>query len=1074
MTQTKWLLRRLANPAWVLVAWLGIVGDAAADLTLSVNPERIREDAGVTEVAVKVENDVAVDADTYVLLGISQDGLNTRFRIQLTVLRILAGEKEASGTLTFIPIDDDIVYDDLEIEINGNAGPSETVHGTIITLIDDDKPSQTISLSTNIVEINRFADAVNVTVTATLDGKVLDDAVSFPLVIGDHPDLDDVPNADTNGDGAIDDDDATETNREAQRDLDYFVRLTSLTIPRGSVSGTATITITPDNRLPGTIRVQAPDRDGNASGIQIAADGLTLNPVDIYIKKEALATPAAITLSHDRIREDAGATTVELKISLTSTLIEAETVRLAVLPAGTSLPSGGTVPSDTPIRDVHYSLAFSSPLTIPAGASEGTTTFTLTPTNDELASSRGLIYIRVTVGNEVAIRTIAIADDDANSETISLTVNPTTINEGSPSTEVVVTGTLDGKVLNQDVVVLLTIDPDPKDTDADNNVVDVVEATRDVDYTATLRPVRIPAGSVSGTGTITIAPIDDGIDDPSETIRLTVPYANNQLSVGGLTLTVGTVDITLRDASEGGVPSFAADAAIPAQTYTIGRAIRSLVLPEATGEGSLTYTVSALPPGLVFDAATRTLTGTPTQAANVTITYIATDSDGDAATLSFAITITASAGTGVAFPAGTVIAPQTYPVGTEIPGLVLPAAMESDCYPAYSVSALPAGLWFNSATRTLAGTPTQTTDGAVLITYTAADVEMGASAQLTFSIQIDPAPTGPLAASLTATPSEISEAGARTVIELTFSLSSASESDETVRFAIVEPSAGTAAIRDADYRAELEVQLTIPAGATEGTVSLTLTPVNDANNEGEEALGVRASLLSTGETLVTDIKIKDDDAPSTAIELSADHTTLSEQDALTTITLTATLNGQPLAADATVRLAIDETASATRDLDYAALITPRIEIPAGSTTGTVKFYVDPIADGLTEGDEIIRVLGTIDGLTGDSVEITLRDGAGKVAVQPAAFALADNYPNPFNPATTIQYALPQAADVELTVYNVVGQPVRTLVAEHQNAGHYGVEWDATNDSGYSLPSGMYFYHLQAGDFRAVKKMLLLK
>ena len=99
----------------------------------------------------------------------------------------------------------------------------------------------------------------------------------------------------------------------------------------------------------------------------------------------------------------------------------------------------------------------------------------------------------------------------------------------------------------------------------------------------------------------------------------------------------------------------------------------------------------------------------------------------------------------------------------------------------------------------------------------------------------------------------------------------------------------------------------------------------------------------------------------------------------------------------------------------------------------------------------------------------------QVQTRPEVFALANNYPNPFNPATTIKYALPQAADVELTVYNVVGQPVRTLVAEHQSAGRYVVEWDATNDSGHSLSSGMYFYRLEAsGEFLETKKMLLLK
>ncbi len=98
----------------------------------------------------------------------------------------------------------------------------------------------------------------------------------------------------------------------------------------------------------------------------------------------------------------------------------------------------------------------------------------------------------------------------------------------------------------------------------------------------------------------------------------------------------------------------------------------------------------------------------------------------------------------------------------------------------------------------------------------------------------------------------------------------------------------------------------------------------------------------------------------------------------------------------------------------------------------------------------------------------------QVQTRPEVFSLANNYPNPFNPATTIKYALPQAADVELAVYNVLGQPVRTLVAEHQNAGRYVVEWDATNDSGHSLSSGMYFYRLEAGGDLEVKKMLLLK
>ena len=1085
MIYAKLLARRLACVPWLLAIGLvlGWSGEAAANFALSVNPSSVREDAGETDVEVTVEvtDDTAVETDVFVLLGISQEGLNSRFRIRLTVLRIAAGEKRATGTITLFPINDEIVDTDLPIEIRGNAG-IKTVEPATITLIDDDKDSQNIDLSADIVELNRFDGATEVAVTATLDGKVLRQATSFVLTIGDHPDLGPNPNADTNGDGTIDDADATQDNREAQRDLDYTVTLATLTIPRNKVSGTATITITPRSRLPGTIRVATPDSDANNAGIQLA-NGLTVRPLDIQIKKAVAATADAVALSQERVREDAGETTIELKVSLTNALAKDETVRLRVLSAGETLPSGDTVTS-TPTRDVHYTLSF-APFSIPAGETEGTTTFTITPYNDSAAIARGLIYIQIAVGDVSVVKTIAIADDDANSTSILLTATPTRLSEGAGRTDVAVTGTLDGRVFDQDVIVLLIIDPDPKDTNANNEVVDVAEATRDIDYTAVLRPLTIAAGAVSGTTTITIIPFDDGTEEGEEKIRLTVPYANRQVTAQyadgeAANLTVGTVDVTLRDGSEGTVPSFAAGAAISAQTYTAGTAIVDLVLPEATGDGDLTYRVSALPAGLSFDSATRTLAGTPAQATAgaIEVTYTATDRDGEAAVLSFAITVLAEEEKALSFAADAAIAARTYTVGTAIVDLVLPEVTDRDCHPAYSVSVLPAGLWFNSATRTLAGTPTQAT--VVEVTYTAVDIDSGESAALVFTIEVNPAAAAPgvVAAGLMAAPAMIREDAAETEVWLTFTLEDAAAADERVQFAIVAPSEGTEAMRDVDYSVLLEVFITIPAGATEGTTMLILAPIDDNKEEGLEAIGVQARLVSTGQTLVTNIAIRDDETPSTSIALSADPSTLSENDDLTTVAITATLDGKALAEDATVHLAIDSESTATRDLDYAALFTPMIEILAGSITGTVNFYVDPRADNLEEGDEIIRLIGAIDGLAGDAVEIAISDpGAAKAAAQtrPEALSLADNFPNPFNPTTTIQYALPQAADVELTVYNVVGQPVRTLVVEYQSAGRYAVEWDATDDSGHSLSSGMYFYRLQAGEeFREVKKMLLLR
>jgi len=85
------------------------------------------------------------------------------------------------------------------------------------------------------------------------------------------------------------------------------------------------------------------------------------------------------------------------------------------------------------------------------------------------------------------------------------------------------------------------------------------------------------------------------------------------------------------------------------------------------------------------------------------------------------------------------------------------------------------------------------------------------------------------------------------------------------------------------------------------------------------------------------------------------------------------------------------------------------------------------------------------------------------------FTLKQNYPNPFNPSTTIRYSLANASDVRLTVFNMIGQKVATLVNQPMNAGSYTAQFDAS-----ALSSGMYFYRLDAGEFSETKKMLLVK
>ncbi len=93
---------------------------------------------------------------------------------------------------------------------------------------------------------------------------------------------------------------------------------------------------------------------------------------------------------------------------------------------------------------------------------------------------------------------------------------------------------------------------------------------------------------------------------------------------------------------------------------------------------------------------------------------------------------------------------------------------------------------------------------------------------------------------------------------------------------------------------------------------------------------------------------------------------------------------------------------------------------------------------------------------------------------PSAIRLEQNYPNPFNPATQIQYALSQRADVRLTVYDLLGRTIQTLVQTEQPAGSYSVQWDGHNAAGAAVPSGIYLYRLDAGTSSLTRRMLLVK
>lgn len=93
---------------------------------------------------------------------------------------------------------------------------------------------------------------------------------------------------------------------------------------------------------------------------------------------------------------------------------------------------------------------------------------------------------------------------------------------------------------------------------------------------------------------------------------------------------------------------------------------------------------------------------------------------------------------------------------------------------------------------------------------------------------------------------------------------------------------------------------------------------------------------------------------------------------------------------------------------------------------------------------------------------------------PKSVSLYPNYPNPFNPGTTLGYYLPESAKVTLKIYNTLGQEVRSLFSGQRNAGEHFVNWDGKDASGKFVSSGVYYYRLEADGIARTKKMTLVK
>ena len=411
-----------------------------------------------------------------------------------------------SKTFTIGTIEDNLVEGDETFEVRivdvnsrfvgAEYGPAIDIasHTAELTIIDDDVRPTNVTLTVTPDSVSEMADGTPLSVTATLDGDGrLLEQLSVALSVSD----------------------GTATEGE-----DYTAVPVMLYIPAGQASATGPVVLFPVDDL-----VAGGDKTVQVTG---AAAGMTATPATVTITdNETPPTGVALTVSPDEVREDAGATDLEVTATLTGgdrRPVDTE-VRLTV--EGVSLPAeqaeGGPTTGATGADFAVDGVT----LTIPAGEMTGTATLSLTPTDDPIAEGDERAQVAGAAdGLTVTPAPVTIVDDDRETTGIELSVTPSEVKEDAGATDLTVTATLiDGDARGVDTEVALSVSG--------------VTATETVDYTAqTDVTLTIPAGRMSHTATLTLTPVDDGIRESAEQVAIRGTSASAGLPVSGARVTI--------------------------------------------------------------------------------------------------------------------------------------------------------------------------------------------------------------------------------------------------------------------------------------------------------------------------------------------------------------------------------------------------------------------------------------------------------------------------------------------------------------------------------------------------------
>ena len=993
-------------------ATITITDDDAAPsgITLSVDtngstsgtPSTVAEDAGATVVTVtatvngttryvdaktmmvSVDDDTAASPADYAAVS----GFN---------ITIAAGAASQTGVFTVTPVDDDLDEANETIDVAGTLS-GVTITGATVTLTDTDAP---VSFSIADAEATEGGK-----ITFTVSRAGAEDNVASVKVATATDSGDDANPAGTDDYTAI----------ATAQTLNFAKGVTSQTV---EVQTTQDDLFEPDETFKAVLSAPALGENDPGTGVSIETGKGTATGT---IKNDDTEPSFAVA--------DASASEGD---AITFTVTRSGAMDNVVsVKWNTKAATGAGAASATDYTRV------TTAQTLTFAKDVGSQTFMVATTEDTLHEGNETFLVELTgaVGGTIATAeaTGTINDDDAAPSGITLSVDTNGSTSGTPSTVAEDAGATV-------VTVTATVNGETRYVEAKTVVVSVADGTAasPADYAAVNNfNITIAAGAASHTGSFTVTPVDDDLDEPNETIDVTGTLTD--VTITGATVTLTDTDdpvsfsIADAEATEGGKVTFtvsrkgagdnvasvkvatAADSgedvnAADADDYTAIATAQTLNF--AKGVTSQTVEVQTTQDDLFEpDETFKAVLSAPALAENDPGTGVSIEADKGTATgtiknddvqPSFAVAdASASEGDAITFTvtrSGAMDNAVSVKWNTK-PATGAGAASASDYTEATTATKLDFAKGVGSQTFTVATTEDTLNEAneTFLVELTGAVGGTITTAEATGTITNDDAAPTTLTLAVDAdnntenVQSSLAENGGAKTVKVTATLGGSTQFDADKTLTLIVGDDDDSATEGTDYTTVPNITITIPAGDQDVEHTFTLTPTDDAFREDNETISFDATLASVTVTGASITLTNDDAAPAITLTVDTDkdtdnvQTSLAEDGGVKTVRVTATLDGTTrLEEAADLTLAVGKNSdSATEGTDYTDVDDQTITIGAGVASVTHDFTLTPTDDDLYEGSETISLDGTLASVTVTATSFTLTDDD----VQPS-FAVAD-------------------------------------------------------------------------------------